>query len=200
MFNKVFDSGVMLTEWLVGMIVPIYKNKGDTHVNNYRGITLLSCLGILFTSILNERLTEYSNTFNINKETQASFRQEYSTLDHVFLLKCVTDLFNWRKKLFCLFVDYKKAFVLVWHDSLWYKLVKAKVNGKILHVIRNMYSNMKSCVILNNEKSDSFISNMGVRQGGNLSPLVFAFYINDIENKLLGCNCGLLDFGLDLIN
>ncbi len=78
--------------------------------------------------------------------------------------------------------------------------MKAKVNGKILYVIRNMYSNIKSCVMLNNEKSDSFISNMGVRQGENLSPLLFAFYTNNIENKLLKCNCSFLDFGHDLIN
>ncbi len=103
LLNKVFDSVVMPTEWLVGMIDPIYKNNGDTHdANNYRGITLLSRLGKLFTSILNERLTEYSNTFNIINETQAGFRQEYSTLDHKFVLKCVINLFNWRKnKLFC---------------------------------------------------------------------------------------------------
>ncbi len=120
LFNKVFGSGVMPTEWLVGMIVLIYKNKGDAQdVNNYRGITLLSCLGKLFTSVLNERLTEYSNTFNVINETQAGLRQEHSTLDHIFLLKCVIDLFNWRKKkLFCLFVDYKKAFDLVWPDGL----------------------------------------------------------------------------------
>ncbi len=162
---------------------------------------MLSCLGKLFTSILNERLTEYSNTFNIINETQVGFRQEYLTLDYIFLFKCVTDLFNWRKKkLFCLFVGYKKAFDLVWRDGLWYKLVKAKVNGKMLHVIRNMYSNTKSCLMLNNEKSDSFISNMGVRQAENLSPLLFAFYINDIEKKLLECNCSFLDFGHDLIN
>ncbi len=49
-------------------------------------------------------------------------------------------------------------------------------------------------------RSDSFISNMGVRQGENLSPLLFAFYIDDIENKLLECNCSFLDFGHDLIN
>ncbi len=31
LFNKVFGSGVMPSEWLVGMIVPIYKNEGDAH-------------------------------------------------------------------------------------------------------------------------------------------------------------------------
>ncbi len=41
---------------------------------------------------------------------------------------------------------------------------------------------------------------MGLRQGENLSPVLFAFYINDIENKLLEYNCSFLDFGHDLIN
>ncbi len=65
---------------------------------------------------------------------------------------------------------------------------------------KSMYSNVKSCVMLNNEKSDSFISNMGVRQGENLLPQFFTFYINDIESKLLEYNCSLLNFGHDLIN
>lgn len=201
-FNKILDNGVMPSEWMVGMIVPIYKSKGDTSdVNNYRGITLLSCLGKLFTSILNERLSIYSDTINIINEAQAGFRQGYSTLDHIFLLKCVIDVFKWRKKkLFCLFVDYKKAFDLVHRDGLWFKLVKEKVNGKILNVIRNMYGNIRSCVMLNQEVSENFVCNMGVRQGENLSPLLFAFYINDIESKLLEYDCNFLDFGHDLIN
>ena len=38
------------------LIIPIFK-KGDTNeVSNYRGITLLSTLGKLFTRILNNRL------------------------------------------------------------------------------------------------------------------------------------------------
>ena len=60
-FNKIVDNGVMPSECLVGVIVIRYKNKSDTHdVNNHREITLLGCLSELFT-ILNDRLTEYSN-------------------------------------------------------------------------------------------------------------------------------------------
>ena len=104
------------------------------------------------------------------------------------------------KKTFCLFVDYKKAFDLVPRDGLWFKLVKEKVNGKILNVIKNMYDNIRSCVMLNQKISENFVCNMGVRQGENLSPLLFAFYVNDIESKLLEYNCNFLDFGYDLIN
>lgn len=202
LFNKILDTGVLPADWLVGVVVPLYKNKGDMQdVNNYRGITLLSCMGKLFTSILNERLNNFSNAMNIINETQAGFRQGYCTLDHIFLLKCVIDLFNWkRKRLFCLFVDYKKAFDMIWREGLWYKLVKENVQGKILNVIKNMYSNIRSCVMLNQQVSDTFVCNVGVRQGESLSPMLFAFYINDMENKLLEHGCNYINFSDDFIN
>lgn len=202
LFNKILDTGIVPKEWLVGTIIPLYKNKGDTNdTNNYRGITLLSCLGKLFTSILNERLYIFSNDNNIINETQAGFRQGYSTLDHIFVLKSIIDLFCWKKrKLFCLFVDYQKAFDTIWRDGLWYKLVKQNVNGKILRVIKNMYNDIKSCVMLKQQLSDTFICTKGVRQGENLSPLLFAFYVNDIEDNMLNSNCNYIDFNDAIVN
>ena len=48
------------TDWCIGLICPIYKNKGQRNdPDNYRGITLLSCIGKLFTSCLNHRLCSY---------------------------------------------------------------------------------------------------------------------------------------------
>jgi hypothetical protein len=50
---------IMPSSWLIGMIKPIYKNKGDKFdPKNYRPITIASCLGKLFTAILNERLKD----------------------------------------------------------------------------------------------------------------------------------------------
>ena len=83
---------------------------------------------------------------------------------------------------------------MVWRAGLWHKLVKENVNGKILNVIRNMYRNVKSCVMLNQNVSNAFVCNVGVRQGENLSPLLFAFYVNDLENYLLEHNCNYLNF------
>ena len=52
LFNLVLRTGHVPEEWSIGLIVPIFKKKGSKlNVNNYRGITLLSCLGKLFSAI-----------------------------------------------------------------------------------------------------------------------------------------------------
>ena len=69
--------------------MPIYKNKGGkTKPENYRPITILSCMGKLFTSILNERLDVFSDEFDVLNENQVGFRKEYSTVDNCFQYIC----------------------------------------------------------------------------------------------------------------
>ena len=105
LFNKIMDTGVFPSEWSAVIIIPLYKNKGDINdCNNYRGITLLSCMGKMFTSVLNERIKHYTESYHMINENQAGFRQEYSTLDNMFVLKSVTDLFEWKKKKIVLFI------------------------------------------------------------------------------------------------
>ena len=89
---------------------------------------------------------------------------------------------------------------MVWRAGLWHKLVKENVNGKILIVIRNMCRNVKSCVMLNQNVSNAFVCNVGVRQRENLSPSLFAFYVNDTENYLLEHNCNYLNFDDDYLD
>ena len=86
-----------------------------------------------------------------------------------------------KKKLFCAFVDYSKAFDFVDRTYLWQKLLNSNVNGKVLNVVRNMYKNANSHVSVKNILSDSFPCQVGLWQGENLSPLLFAIYLNDFK-------------------
>ena len=87
LFN-ILETGIMPSKWVEGIIVPIFKNKGDPlSADNYRPITLLSCIGKLFTAVLNERLTTYLDEFGLLDENQAGFRRNYSTSYHNFSLK-----------------------------------------------------------------------------------------------------------------
>ena len=202
LFNRILNTGQIPEAWTIGMIMPIYKNKGERgDFDSYRGITILSCLGKLFTSILNFRLTKYANETNLINENQTGFRKNYSTLDHIFLLNNIIDIFinKCSKKLFCAFVDYQKAFDTVWRSALWQKMIKSGITGKLHNVIVNMYKDIKSCVTVNGELSDYFISFNGVRQGENLSPFLFALFINDIEDFMIQSGCNPIEIpGADL--
>ena len=170
--------------WTEGYIVPIHKKGSINNVDNYRGITLLSTLGKLFTRILNSRLMEWAESYHVYIEAQAGFRAEMGTADNVFVLHgLITHMVNQGKKLFCAFVDFKKAFDFVNRDIIWYKLIKLGVRGKLLNVIKSMYNSVKSRVKYDNELSNDFDSYLGVRQGECLSPFLFSMYLNDIEDE-----------------
>ena len=53
LFNKILQTSEIIPDWVIGLIVPIYKDGSKMDPNNYRGITLMSCLGKLFLSVLN---------------------------------------------------------------------------------------------------------------------------------------------------
>ena len=91
-------------KWAEEYIVPIYKNKGDIgDPDDYRGITILSCMGPVLTSILNNKLNTYLSNYSCLGEEQAGFRKNYGTCDHIFNLTCLIDLCLCKKKKSVLF-------------------------------------------------------------------------------------------------
>ena len=67
-FNLILESGHMPADWCQSVIWPIYKSKGNIDdLNNYRGISLLSCFGKLFTSCLNRRLTIFTEKWYVSQ-------------------------------------------------------------------------------------------------------------------------------------
>ena len=186
LFNLIYDTGLVPESWTVGNILSIYKNKGNINLpENYRPITLLSCFGKLFTAILNSRLTTYMEETNGIDSCQAGFRKGFSTTDNLFILHSLLELSKSSKnKLHCAFVDFKQAFDTVWRNGLWQKLLATNINGKCYRFIRNMYCNIKSRIITSEGTSAFFPCQTGVRQGENLSPLLFSIYLNDLRHYL----------------
>ena len=130
LFNRILDSGEIPSDWSTGFMITLYKGKGSQlDPENYRGITLLSCVGKLFTSIVNNRLSEFMNVYHVLNENQAGFRKMYSTTHHIFTLKCLIDLCKLRKrKLFYAYVDYERGFDKINRIALWHKLIQSNIS------------------------------------------------------------------------
>ena len=88
-----------------------------------------------------------------------------------------------RPKLFFSLIDFSKAFVSVWRVGLWKKLLASNINVKCFQIVFDMYKGIKSCVSCNGENSSFFSSCLGVRQGENLSSVLFFLFLNDLESS-----------------
>ena len=99
LLNCIFDSGKVPDTWLWGNIIPLFTNKGKSdEPKNYRPISILSCLGKLFTMILNKRLNAYSDEFLLINESQVGFRQGYSTNEKYIFFVLIIWTFNLEKE------------------------------------------------------------------------------------------------------
>ena len=113
----------------------------------------------------------------------------YSTIDAIFILESsISKTLRDKKKLYCAFIDLKRAFDSVYRNGLWYKMVNSGLDGKLFHLIRSIYLDVKSCVKSMNSLSEFFDSNIGLLQEGGevLSPFpfLFSFFWNDLELHL----------------
>ena len=132
----------------------------------------------------------WSNEVNIITKTQAGFRKGYSTIDHLYTLNTILYKYLRKKRgrLYCVFVDFRKAFDLINREKLWFKLGRLGIKGNFINVLKNYYDGIKSCVKSTDGCTKLFNCEYGLRQGCNLSPQLFALYINDMVNYFFDNN------------
>ena len=181
LFNLILNTTLYPQKWNKSFIVPIFKSGDASNLSNYRGISLTNCLSKLFNSIINNRLLEVFQ--DQMTPSQFGFRKNHRTSDSIFILKTLINKYinREKKKIYGCFIDLKKAFDSVWRVGLLYKILKNKNLGKKLYsVIKNMYSSTEASVKSQNYLSEYVSIDRGVKQGDNLSSLLFNIYINDI--------------------
>jgi hypothetical protein len=144
---------------------------------NYIGIVINSCIGKLFTKILNSRLNEYLAKRNVIPIEQIGFTKKKRTVYHMFILRSLVEQHTKRgsKPLYTCFIDFRKAFNSVWLQGLFYKMRQ---------IVKEIYSKTKLCVKSANSLTEFFQSNVGEWQGDNLSPNLFKICIHDVQKEL----------------
>lgn len=169
--------------WKEAIVVPVPK-KGTANVpDNYRGISLISCVCKLYCRILNARLAKILEP-QIAEE-QGGFRPGRGCDDQIFTLsEVIKRYYTQRKSLYLVFVDFEKAYDRVWRDALWAKLHNLYVPTDTIAVLQELYSRCSNRVRVGDCVSEPFETTLGLKQGCVMSPLLFNAYINDLALKL----------------
>lgn len=82
----------------------------------------------LFTSVLNNRILEWDNKYDILTDAQFGFRPGLSTVDAIFVLQSLINKTLCNKiRLYRCFVDFQKAFDSINRCKLWDKIYKVGI-------------------------------------------------------------------------
>ena len=195
LFNSILVREIIPDSWKTSIIVPIYKAKGKlkTDPNNYRPVSLLPAMCKLFAKVLMERINTFfqrlPKTFPCPQ--QQGFQKSLSCLTTAFnLQETIYYNLDLHSNVYVAFLDIHKAFDSVWHDGLLFKLDKSGINGKIWHIIKDSYTNIRCRVSINGLLSDVIKMTRGIRQGGVTSTGFYLVFADGLLSELEASGLG----------
>ena len=150
---------------------------------NYRTIMVGHTLARLYASILEQRLSGWAEEEGVRAKGQAGFRKGFSTLDHILTLRTIIEEGRANgRKIYCCFVDFRKAFDTVPRARLMNRMQMLGVPKEIIWGIMALYGSVLGRVRTPEGDSDIIQSTIGVKQGCPLSPTLFGMYIDEVSN------------------
>jgi hypothetical protein len=147
-------TGKTPLDWRTGVVVPLFKKGDQRDCSNYRGITLLSIPGKVYSRVLYGRISEVVDR-QIQDE-QCGFRGGRGTTDQLFVLQQVLEKSReYSRQVFISFVDLEKAYDRVDRGLLWDVLLEYGVGGPLVGAVASLST--KLFVKINLTKSQSLI-------------------------------------------
>ena len=180
--QNLFTKNIYPSEWTSNFLKPIYKKGESVEPDNYRGLAIGSAMAKLHSLILLGRLTEFVKKKDLISANQTGFIT--CTSDHIFLLQTIIEkvVKKNKRKLYAVFIDFKKAYDTVDRGKLFRRLQSIGINGIFLKNIKAMYETISYKIKLRDGYLDPISSNLGLKQGCPLSPMLFNIYIDDVED------------------
>jgi len=191
LFNLLIKYGFVPNEFGRSYTVPLPKCNVISKVmstDDFRGISISPVVSKIFENCILNRYGSFLGT----SDCQFGFKKEVGCSQAIYSLRCVIDNYiNSGSTVNLCALDLKKAFDKVNHHGLYLKLMDRQIPNGLLSVLEYWYNMCTTCVKWGNVYSCFFKLTCGVRQGGVLSPYLFACYVDDIVLSLhrsgLGC-------------
>ena len=163
-------------------IIPVFKKDNQRECSNYRGIVLQILPGKVYARMLEIRCRKIVEP--MIGDNQCVFRAGRGTTDQLLTLqKLFEKCWEFRKPLYTVCIDFKKAYDRVLRDLLWKVLIDCGMSNHLLATAQSLYNDCKCCVCINGIKSDWFNVNVGLLQGCVLSRLLFIIFMDKISRR-----------------
>ena len=195
-FNVCFDLGWIPTQWTIAIIKMLFKlNKRKdavqaTDTDNYRAISLLSCLGKTYERLLLSRVEQVTEVdLPSIDDSQMGYRKKRDAKMHIFTIQEIAEMLG--NDLLMVFLDMAKCFESVYRSFLLMYLYEAGVEGKLWFAVASFYENTQSRVWVANVLSETFEIAKGIREGAILPPTLWKSFVNVLLVELQESGAGI---------
>jgi len=189
LFSNMLKSGYVPNSFSEGILIPIPKNdkRNLNLIADYRGITICNIISKIFEKCILFLIKQ----FLVTSERQFGFKKETGCQQAIFAVRKVVDYYtaNGSNVNLCT-IDLASAFDRINYCLLFTKLMEIKLSKNVITVLVNWYSKLFSVVKWGTTYSNIFQIIQGVRQGGVISPLFFAIFVNNVLHKLMKSKLG----------
>ena len=184
LFTKSLERGVFPGRWAEANIVPIFKKGSRKLPENYRSISLLPLFGkILERCVYDTLLSHVRPVLDPRQHGFVPCRSCDTNL--ATLLKTAWDSISAGHQTDVIYTDYSAAFQSVNHKLLVHKLHKSyNISGNAIKWLQSFLSDRKQRVAVNGKCSGWTPVRSGTPEGSQLSPLLFALFVNDLPDKI----------------
>lgn len=182
LYNKIWIEGCFPESWRVSTIIPIPKPGKDQHdVQNFRPISLTSCLCKLLEKMVNKRLIWFLERSKFLSNAQCGFRKGRSTLDHLSTIEAeILNAFITQEEVLGILFDIEKAYDTISRALIVNNLSKCRLEGNMLNFIKNFLALRKVKVRVGHCHSTTRNILNGIPQGSVLSCTLFTVGINSV--------------------
>jgi hypothetical protein len=172
LISSVWSEQSLPKEWKTAVICPIYKKGCKLDCRNYRGISLLPAVYKIFSLVLAERLKPLMEEFV--HPYQAGFRKGMSTTDQIFCIRQIIQKSHaMNRETDHLFIDFKAAYDSINREELWILLAEFGFPNKMTRLLKATLEEVTNCVKIEGSLSDTFETEIGLRQGDGISTMLF---------------------------
>ena len=159
----------------------LFKKGDPLRLENYRPICLANTIAKLYTSLITNCLAQYADHFDMLSYSQEGFRSKRSTDRQIQLVhNIIADAKLTKQDLYMMYVDFSAAFNTIDHDKLLVIMDKLGFPHECIHVIRDLYMDAHTRVLVAGGQTAPINIGRGTLQGDSLSPFLFIIFMEPL--------------------
>ena len=182
--NHSLDVGVLAPSQRKGLITLICKDTNNAHtLKNWRPISLLNTDYKMLSKVLTNRLNKVIE--HIVHPDQTCSIPGRTIQNNVHLIRNIVEYTNNKNMSAAIIsLDQSKAFDRVSHEYLFNVLTNFGFKKQFISLVKLLYTDIQSSVLVNGFITKDFSVERSVRQGCSLSPLLYVLCMEPFAHRI----------------